>query len=88
MIDHSILNEFKFKFGGSDYQPVLREQVEIVRNRFGQLFGIEKIPLLDETGRLQYENDGDPTKIVRVGGGFTQQIVRSDGSTSSIHLMS
>jgi len=52
MIDHSILNEFKFKFGGHDYQPLLREQVEVVRNRFGQLFGIEKIPLLDETGRL------------------------------------
>lgn len=58
MIDHYMLNGFKFKFGGSDYQQLIREQVEIVRSRFGYLFGIEKIPLMDDQGRLYYENDG------------------------------
>lgn len=48
MIDHYLMNGFKFKFGGVDYQHLIREQVEITRARFGHLFGIEKIPLMDD----------------------------------------
>ena len=34
------------------------------------MFGVEKIPLMDEEGKLFYENDGIPTALFRVGGGF------------------
>jgi|LauGreDrversion4_2_1035121.scaffolds.fasta_scaffold179498_1 hypothetical protein len=52
MIDHQMMHGFKFKFGGTDILPLIREQVEAVRNRFGGLFGVEKIPILDDKYRL------------------------------------
>jgi hypothetical protein len=70
--DHSIMNEFKFKFGGPEYQPLIRKQVDSVRLKFAPLFGWEKIPLLNEDGRLYYDaSEGSPIEVVRVGGGFT-----------------
>jgi hypothetical protein len=69
--DHSLLNEFTFKFGGPEYQPLIRKQVESVRMKFGKHFGFDKIPLMDEDGRLYYDpNEGVPPEYVRVGGGF------------------
>jgi hypothetical protein len=29
--DHSLLNEFTFKFGGPEYQPLIRKQVEHIQ---------------------------------------------------------
>jgi hypothetical protein len=69
MIDHSLLNAFKFKFGGVDYKQLIREQVEITRAKFGGLFGFDKIPLMDEEGRLYYDTE----QIVRVGGGYGRE---------------
>jgi len=66
------MNEFKFKFGGPEYQPLIRKQVEGIRAKFAPLFGWEKIPLLNEEGRLYYDaSEGAPAEVVRVGGGFT-----------------
>ena len=48
MYDYCMLNDFKFKFGGSDYQTIIREEVEAVRTRFGSIFGLHKIPLMNE----------------------------------------
>jgi hypothetical protein len=45
--------------------------VEEVRAKFGKHFGFDKIPLMDEDGRLYYDpNEGVPPEYVRVGGGF------------------
>jgi hypothetical protein len=83
MIDHYMLNGFKFKFGGVDYQHLIREQVEITRAKFGHLFGIEKIPLMDEKGRLFYENEGQPQQLVRVGGGYVKETIEERSESPS-----
>ena len=56
--------------------PLIREQVDLTRNRFGPLFGLEKIPLLDDKYRLYYANHGVEQALVRVGGGYQHENVR------------
>lgn len=83
MVDHSIMQGFKFRFGGCDYLPLIREQVEVTRNKFGALFGIEKIPLMDEKHRLYYINKGVEQEIVRVGGGYQHENVKEGEASPS-----